>query len=169
MIRALSFLLVAALGAPAMAQPALDVQAAGVSYKTFTEPGAPTINVLVIGEGTSDGVYRLAEGTTLTELIALGGGVPRSEETDRRIVESRVRVLRLTDGVRVAIYDEIIETAIREPQVHPALVDGDVVEVDVTLEVIPAPFTVLDGIEVASRVVSFATLILLIVTGSRSL
>ena len=149
---------------PALAQPVTppfgEVQTSGLSYFTYAEPGAPTIEVMVVGEGARTGVYRIQEGTTLTRLLVLGGNVPSSEETERRVTEAFVRVLRETGGTRATVYEATTEQALREPQAHPALQDGDVVELDVTYEELPEPFTFRQGIQIASSVASIALLIL---------
>lgn len=155
--------LLLALASAGAAQPVQDVQTSGTAYFVYAEPGAPTVEVLVLGEGARNGIYRIQEGTTLTELLALGGSTPTSSETDRQIVEAVVRVLRASGDGRTTVYEATVEQALREPQRHPDLQDGDVVEYDVTYEEVAEPFTFRDGLELAARVASISLLILRLV------
>lgn len=164
-MKALLALALLALAGGAQAQtpvPVGDIQASGVSYITFTEPGAPTVDVRVVGEGVRNGIYRLQEGTTLTDLIALSGGVPTSETDERQIVEAYIRVLREQGGTRTVIYEALTEQALREPGAHPPFRDGDLVELDVTYEEVRQRTTLGDIIGTASRVASLLTAVLLI-------
>lgn len=160
--------LAAALLLPAAlsAQPLLpsEVTTSGTSYFIYAEPGAPTSQVLVVGEGIRNGVYVLQEGTTLTELVALSGGPAWSQETERQIVSALVRVLRQEGGQRVPVYEATAEDLLREPAAHPDLRTGDVVEVDVEYEELGEPFTWRDGIEIASRVASLVSVVILLYT-----
>lgn len=159
----------AATALPASAQPIPqsvpglpDRVVQGTSYHVFTEPGAPTIEVVMVRLG-SGGLYRIAEGTTLTELLALSGGTaPPSQETQQIIRTSAIRVLRTTGSTRQTIYEATPEQLIREPGQHPLLADGDLVEVVSTVEERPNRFTFRDGLEVATRIASVVSLILLL-------
>lgn len=145
---------------PGAASPPDDVRASGTAYFVFSELGAPTVEVIAVGEGGRSGIYRLQEGTTLTEFLALSGGGVSSSETDRQIVEAFVRVLRRQGGERAVIYEATVEQAIREPDLHPEFQDGDIVETDVTYETLAEPFTWRDGLEITSRVASLVLLVL---------
>ena len=161
-------LALALAGTPA-AQPAGfgdDLIQQGVSYYTFVEVGAPSVQVYVLGAGTRNGVYRLQEGTPLTEAIALAGGVAQTDSTARSISTSFVRVLRRVGADRRVIYEATAEQYLREPELHPALQDLDVIETEVNFEAIPEPFTLRDGVEIAARIASLVSLVLLL-TGLR--
>lgn len=161
-----SLWLAAALLLPtaAVAQPLLptEVISSGTAYFIFAEPGAPTIEVTVLGEGTRNGIYVVQNGTTLTELLALAGGTASSQETERQIVRSIVRLLRRDGNRRNVIYEALAEDLIREPASHPDLLAGDVVEVDVEYEELREPFTFRDGVEVAARVASLVSVFILL-------
>lgn len=144
--------------------PVGDVQTSGTSYFIFAEPGAPTIEVTVVGEGVRSGIYRLQEGTTLTQLIALSGGVPTSEETERQIVRALIRVLREQSGTRSVIYEATTEQAIRQPGTQPPFLDGDLVEMDVEYEELGRGVTVLDVLQIAGRVASLISAAILLYT-----
>lgn len=158
--------LAAALLAPlaVSAQPIspTEVISAGTSYFIYTEPGAPTIQVTVVGEGTRSGLYVVQTGTTLTELLALAGGTPRSSEDARQIIRSTVSVLREEGGRRVPVYQADAEALVREPAAHPDLTSGDVIDVDVEYEEVEQPFTFREGLEIASRIASLASLLLIL-------
>ena len=158
--------LFAALLAPlaASAQPIspMEVISTGTAYFIYTEPGAPTIQVTVAGEGTRNGIYVVQDGTTLTELLALAGGTARSSETERQIVRATVSVLRRQGGQRVPVYQADAERLLREPDAHPDLLTGDVIDVDVEVEEVEEPFTFLDGLEIAARIASLASVAILL-------
>ena len=146
----------------AKAQP--GVQASGTSYYTFAEPGAPTMDIRVVGEQVRNGIYNLQRETSLTDLMVLSGGGPTSADTDRQIIRALVRVLREQGGVRTPVYEATTEQAIREPGQHPVLQDGDVVEFDYTYEEVRGGVSVLDVLQVASRVASVISAVILIYT-----
>lgn len=170
----LSLLLLASLWAlPAEAQPVpqtglpVDVLNQGGSYVVFTEPGAPNVDVLVVQAAGLSGIFRVAEGTTLTELLVLAGGsAARSETTSQFVQTAFVRVLR-GDGAggRTVIYEATPEQMIREPGRHPRLQTGDVIETDAVIEEVRRPVTVLQVIDVASRIASLAGIVFLLSRG----
>ena len=159
-------LLVALAVAPA-AQPVPqgfgdDVIRSGVAYFTFVEPGAPSVEVYVLGAGTRNGVYRLQENVSLTEALALAGGTAQTDSTVRAISTSFVRVLRRQGVARQVIYQATAERYLREPELHPDLQTGDVIETQVTYEEVPEPFTFRDGLELAGRIASLVSVFLLL-------
>ena len=173
---ALLVVLLAALAAPpAAAQPVFgDPVAQGTAFFSYAEPGAPLFEVVLIGEGIRSGIYRFQEGTSLTQVLALAGGVAASDSTvgarQQVVSTSRVRVLRPDGGgdVRV-IYEATASALVREAARHPALRTGDVIESDVETVVYEEaePFTFRDGIEIAARVASLVSVVLLLATGRR--
>ncbi len=62
------------------------------------------------------------------------------------------------------VYEATAEALLREPAAHPDLRTGDVVEVDVEYEEVGEPFTWRDGIEIASRVASLVSVVILLYT-----
>lgn len=167
----------AALGLPALlvalaAPPAAQVGAVneivqqGTSYFQFVEEGAPSVQIYIFGAGTRNGVYRLQRGISLTEALALAGGTAQTDSTRGSISTAFVRVLRMQGASRRVIYEATAEQYLREPEIHPALETGDVIETQVTFEEVPEPFTFRDGVEIAARVASLVSLILLL-TGVR--
>ena len=164
-------LLVALATAPA-AQPTGfgdDLIREGVAYFRFVEEAAPSIEVYVVGVGIRNGVYRLQRGVSLTETIALAGGTARTDSTERAISTSTVRVLRMQGATRRPIYEATAEQLFREPEVHPDLQTGDVIETQVTYEEVPEPFTFRDGLELAGRIASLVSVFLLLTLGRRNL
>jgi hypothetical protein len=148
---------------PAHAQETFGGRMAqGTSYFVFAEVGAPSFEMFVVGEGVRNGIYRLEEGTTLTELMALSGGVPTSRDDERQIVRALLRVLREQGGVRVPVYEATTEQALREPSQNPNLQAGDVLEFDLTYEEVKSPITVWKVLETTSRIASVVTTVILL-------
>lgn len=139
-----------------------EVDVRGTSYFVYTEPGAPTVQVIMVGEGIRTGIYRLETGTTLVQALALAGGTAQSDSTDRVVRTATVSVLRDEGNVRQTIYQAQAERLYLEPQRHPDLQTGDVITVAVNYETVRQKFTLRDGIEIASRVASLVSVILLL-------
>lgn len=167
-----AFLLVA-LALPAAAQPATpsflaEPEARGTAYYVYAEPGAPTIEVVMLGSGTRSGIYRIQEGTTLIETLALAGGTSRSDSTAAGITTALVRVHREVGNSYDVIYEATSEEFVRNRANHPDLRSGDTIEAVVNFEPAEEPgFTFEDGLNVASRVASLASLLYLILSGRR--
>ena len=141
----------------------------GAAYYVFTEPGAPNIQVLLTQTGQRAGIYLVAEETTLTDFVALAGiSPPQStvvrEPTRVSTQTTTIRVFRENGGTRTAIYEADPDQFIREPGRHPVLETGDIVQIEVVSDsrVVPKRFTLLDGLDIAARIASFASLILLV-------
>lgn len=177
MPRSFRLLLAAAaliLGATApSAQPTPDSafisgpEARGTAYFVFAEPGAPTFEVVFLGAGTRNGIYRFQEGTTFVQALALAGGTATSDSTDARVVTSTVRLLRDSGDGSQVVYSGTPERLLRDRARLPALQDGDVIETEVTTVVTLPPkpkFTFLDGLDIVARVASVASIVLLLAT-----
>ena len=143
-----------------------DINQQGTSYYQFVEEGAPSVEIYVFGAGTRNGWYRLQRGVSLTQALALAGGTAQTDSTRGAISTAFVRVLRTQGATRRVIYEATAERYLREPEIHPALETGDVIETQVTYEEVREPFTFRDGIEVAARLASLVSLVLLL-TGLR--
>ena len=141
-----------------------EPEARGTSYFVFAEPGAPTIEVVFLGAGVRSGIYRLQEGTSLVNAIALAGGTPRSDSTARQIVTAHIRVLRNVGGTTQLIYEVTPERLPLDRGRQPALQTGDVIETQVEYEEVAEPFTFRDGLEIAGRVASLVSAVILLVT-----
>ncbi len=144
-----------------------EVDARGTAYYVFTEPGAPTVRVVMVGEGVRNGVYRLETGTTLVQALALAGGTTRSDSTEQAIRTTTVSVLRDEGGARRLIYRAPADRVFLEPEQHPALQTGDVINVNVEYEAVRKRVTVLQVFEVAGRVASLVSLVYLVARGGR--
>lgn len=144
-----------------------EMDARGTSYYVFTEAGAPTVRVVMVGEGIQNGIYRLETGTTLVQAIALAGGTARSDSTEQAVRTATVSVLRDEGGARRVIYQAPAERVFLEPERHPDLQTGDVVNVSVEYEAVRRRVTVLQVLEVAGRVASLVSLVYLLANGSR--
>ena len=160
-----------ALAAAPSAQPGLvnELIQRGVAYFVFVEEGTPSVEVYVLGEGTQNGVYRLQRGISLTEALALAGGTARSDTTERTISTATVRVLRMQGATRRPIYQALSEQLFLEPELHPELQTGDVIESRVTYQDRPQPFTFRDGLELTARIASVISVVLLLAFRARDL
>jgi len=154
-------LLVAGLAAPTPAQAQFtgspqEMISQGTSYRIFARPGEATIRVQVLGD-IGAGIYMLSPRTTLSELLALGGGAPLSDAGAqvRRIVT--VRLLRGDGGTRQVVYESELRQMLREPEAYPALQDGDIVTVESTIE---RRYTFRETVQLVSSLASITLLLL---------
>ena len=166
----LAALLVALLAPSAGAQVLGEPEAQGTAFYSYAEPGAPLFEVVLIGQGIRNGIYRFQEGTSLTEVLALAGGVAASDSTgglrQQVVTTSHVRVFRpLPDGGVRLVYEATPEALVREPARHPVLQTGDVVEADVEAVVyeLDEPFTFRDGLELTARLASVISVVILLI------
>lgn len=159
-----SFLALVAITTAASAQRGLvnELIQQGTSYYVFVEEGTPSVEVYLLGDGTRNGVYRLQRDVSLTEALALAGGTARSDTTERQISTATVRVLRMQGASRRPIYEAVAEQMLLEPELHPDLQTGDVIETQVTYEDRPEPFTFRDGLELTARIASVVSAVLLL-------
>lgn len=144
-----------------------EVDVRGTSYFIYTEPGAPTVRVVMVGEGIQNGIYRLQAGTTLVQALALAGGTARSDSTETAVRTATVSVLRDTDGTRRTVYQAPAERVYLEPQRHPDLQSGDVINVEVEYERVRKPVSLLQVVDTAARVASLVSLVYLLAVGRR--
>ena len=160
------FLLHLLIAATAVAQPLrnpTDMVTSGTSYRMFVEPGEPTIEVLLVGSAGNSGLYLIGEDTSLTELLALSGGATLPTTTDVVVRDVRVRLLRTQDAQRVVVYEAPIDQALLEPGNHPALQNGDLVQVEIEQRR-RRRVTALQVLEVVARAASVTTLIIALAT-----
>lgn len=107
-----------------------DVTASGTAYRIFAQPGEPTVQVLVLGEGAT-GMYVVGAGTSLVELLALTGtGVSTGQSTDI-VRDITIRLMREQGGQRVVVYEQEFEGFLSEPSSYPTLQDGDIFTVEI--------------------------------------
>ncbi|MDT0631228.1 hypothetical protein RQM47_08255 [Rubrivirga sp. S365] len=161
-VASLAFLVTMAPSSAAQIGAVNEIINQGTSFFQFVEEGAPSVEVYVLGGGARNGVYRLQRGISLTEALALAGGTASTDSTERAISTSIVRVLRMQGGTRRPIYEATAEQLVLEPEIHPNLETGDVIETEVEYEAIPEPFTFRDGLELVSRLASVVSVLLLL-------
>ena len=139
--------------------------ASGVSYYRFAEPGAPTFEAVFVGNGVRAGIYRFEEGTSLVRALALAGGTASSDSTANQITTTTIRVLRpQPEGDVRPIYETTSQRLVQEVSRHPELRNGDLVESRTTVEIIEEDgFTFIDGLEVAGRLASITTAVILLI------
>ena len=170
LVRSLSLSLLF-FASPALAQVAptynpeeIEVIQQGTAFATFLEPGAPTVDVLLVnlGGGPSS-LFRVGENTTLTQVLALSGAVQGTEENERFIIRSTINLLRDDGSGRLSvIYTAAPEEIFREPGQHPQLRTGDVIEIDNTYERVPQKLTFREGVQITASILSLVSTVVLI-------
>lgn len=139
-----------------------EVIATGTSYRVFAQPGEPTVTVQVLGDIGGSGIYVVGDRTTLSELIALAGGAPVQDFRHDVRGTYTIRVFRDGAGTRTNIYEARWDDFVRAPGAHPALRDGDVVTLDVTVR---ERFDVMRTVSVVSGLSALALLVLRLIEG----
>lgn len=102
------------------------------SYFYHVLPGAPTVQVDVLGTVRAPGLYELTEGTDVGQLLALAGGpvlMVRQRVLRREVT---IRLFRSSSNGGAPIYESVLEQAVGDPETYPVLQDGDVLAVEVT-------------------------------------
>lgn len=102
------------------------------SYFYYVLPGAPTVQVDVLGTVRAPGLYELTEGTDVGQLLALSGGpvLMVRQRASRR--EVTVKLFRPSSNGGAPFYEAVLEQAVGDPEGYPVLRDGDVLTVEVT-------------------------------------
>lgn len=100
------------------------------SYYNFSQPGARTVQIQVVGAVTYPGLYEVREGTTLQQVLALSAPEmpPRFRFNPRKV---DIQVIRPSWKEDTPIYDERLRVALANPQNHPDLFDGDAILIEV--------------------------------------
>lgn len=124
----------------------------GISYHAFVRPGEATVRVLVLGDRGS-GIYEVGAETDLASLLALTGGVTTTPRERQDVRQVTIRLLRMREGRREAVYEASQETLLTEPGQYPELREGDVVAVEVLER---RPFGWRDGISIVTAVAALA-------------
>lgn len=102
------------------------------SYFYYVLPGAPTVQVDVLGTVRAPGLYELTEGTDVGQLLALSGGpvlMVRQRASSREVT---IKLFRPAANGGAPIYEAVFEQAVGDPETSPVLRDGDVLTVEVT-------------------------------------
>jgi len=101
------------------------------SYYYLVEPGAQTIRIYVTGPVRYPGMYEVSKGSDLRKVLALCGGPDpgRVEFTNRQ--RTTVRLYRGGDAEGKCVYESPLEKAVARIADAPALMEGDVITVDV--------------------------------------
>lgn len=134
----------------------------GTAYFVFAEPGAPTVEVIVLGSGLRNGIYRLQRGVSFVQALALMGGTARSDSTDRIITTAEIRVLRDQGAGLQPVYVSRTDEFLSDVSRHPTFMTGDIIESVIDSEVVKPPFKLLDALQVASRVASLVSAAILL-------
>lgn len=160
-MRLAPWLLLAVLFAPATSSAQilgnpLDVTSSGTSYRVFAQPGEPTVQVLVLGQGAT-GMYIIGADTDLVELLALTG-TGASEVTSDEVARTvTVRLMREQGGQRAVVYEREFDDFLSDPGSYPSLQDGDVFTVEVEQR---RRFGAREVLDVTSRLASITLLVI---------
>lgn len=133
MLLALLFFLAAFTSASALAQIPVELERSRLSPAAaynFTEPGDLTVKVHAWGALRFPGLYEIARGTQLSELISLAGGPEfgvRTRRTKRRV---DLKLVRLVNGERVTVWSDVMEDQIQVSEDDPILENGDIFMVE---------------------------------------
>lgn len=152
-------LLPLAAGTPAMAQNLsnpMDVTASGTAYRIFAQPGEPTVQVLVLGDGAT-GMYVVGASTSLVELLALTGTGATATGSADVVRDVTVRLMREQGGRRAVVYEQEFEGFLSEPGTYPTLQDGDIFTVEIQQR---RRVGLREVLEVSSRLASITLLVL---------
>jgi len=108
------------------------LQSEGTNYYVFARAGENTIQLLMIGDTNSDGIYEIGEGTDLAEFIAVSGGVGEGVRSGRERRTVTIRLLRETDrGTRTVVYEAQLNDFIEQQTPYPTLQNGDILRVEI--------------------------------------
>jgi hypothetical protein len=132
-----------------------NISASGVPYYVYTEVGQPTIQVYLVGGGSS-GIYEVQSDLRLDKMLSLASLDPATTPRSRQ--EITVRLYRTDDesnARRLILESDIRDLLEMDPKMYPALRDGDFLNVEVRTR---QRFDWRDGLRI---VTSLSSLILL--------
>lgn len=101
------------------------------AYYFHVEPGSATIETYVMGTVGAPGLYIVADGTDLGQLLALSGGPTLNvrDRNSRRTVQIRLyRPLAYSDR---PVYASDLDRAVVQQEPYPILRNGDILTVEV--------------------------------------
>lgn len=136
-----------------------EVAATGTAYRVFVRPGEPIIRVQVLGD-VGSGIYDIGAATTISELIALAGGVPLSDASPTVTRTVTVRLFREHAGRRDLVYEATVADMIQQPGRYPVLQDGDVITVETQVR---QRFNWREATSIVSAVASLTLLVLRVI------
>jgi protein involved in polysaccharide export with SLBB domain len=134
-----------------------NINVQGTAYRVFAQQGEATVQVLVIGNVPSPGLYEIGVGIALDQLLALTGGTTLAASTSSR-TRVTVRLYRFEGASRQLAYEAPIEQLLAEPERYPPLQDGDVV----TVETFTVERNRLNWQDAVNLIAGAATIILLV-------
>ncbi|MEX2400202.1 MAG: hypothetical protein WD423_05480 [Rhodothermales bacterium] len=122
--------------AQAPVEPYWRVQETTTNTRTYffyqLTPGAPTIHVEVLGSFQTPGLYEIEDGTGLSRLVALAGGPATASQLKETHTRYSLKVLRATPAGQLVVYEDSFERYLANVPAHPALLDGDIVLMEMT-------------------------------------
>lgn len=105
---------------------------AGLPYYTWTKPGDVPIQVFVVG--AKSGIYQVALGTSIEELVVLSDNASSLLTTSEERREVNVKLLRESGSERRVIYEAPLGEVLTRTGGQPELQEGDVLEVEVKVK-----------------------------------
>ncbi len=108
-----------------------SIESNAPDYYFHVNSGASTIQLHVMGSVTSPGLYEVNDGTTLGQLIALAGGPVLGTRLRRNKRQVDIRLFRPSTGSSVPLFETELEEGSMYTNSYPALMEGDVLRVDV--------------------------------------
>ncbi len=101
------------------------------AYFTHVRPGAPTVQVQILGAVPLPGLYELTAGAKLGEALALAGGPTMGTRFRLNPRTVTVRLYRPAANPTAPFYESELEANILRPGEHPVLEDGDIMTIEV--------------------------------------
>lgn len=123
------------LQAPVYAQGSLgrveQTESTSNAYFTHVRPGAPTVQVQILGAVPLPGLYEFTVGTKLGEALALAGGPLMGVRFRLNPRTVTVRLFRPDTNPTGPFYEQELEANLLQPGEHPVLADGDILTIEV--------------------------------------
>ncbi len=107
----------------------LDDTRTNSRFYYHVEPGAPRIEVRVIGTVESPGIYHVSDRTDVGKLLVLAGG-PLNMGSAAGRPDVTLRLYRATNGTRSLVYESSLKDHLRAVQAYPVLDENDVLMVE---------------------------------------
>jgi hypothetical protein len=132
-----------------------NITASGVPYYVYTGVGQPTIQVYLVGGGSS-GIYEVQSDLRLDKLLSLASLDPTSSPRARQEITVRLYRTDEESGARRLLLESDIRDLLEmNPREYPALQDGDFVNVEIKTR---QRFDWRDGLRIVTSISSLIVL-----------
>jgi hypothetical protein len=108
-----------------------ETQSNMASYYYFVQPGSPTVRVSVMGPVRYPGVYEVAKGSRLLDVLALCGGPDPGRVEFVNKQRTTLRLFRPQASDKDPFYESLLENTLAGQTESPELLEGDVLVIDV--------------------------------------